>query len=58
MGQMFQIIAMQDNVIGSSLQYADSQVTLNEQKIPLGKLVGIFDVSSLGEPDVLTIPQQ
>lgn len=32
MGQMFRITTMQDNVIGSSLQYANGQVTLNGQK--------------------------
>lgn len=29
MGQMFRITTVQDNTIGSSLQYANGQVTLN-----------------------------
>lgn len=32
MGQMFRITTVQDNTIGSSLQYANGQVTLNGQK--------------------------
>lgn len=32
MGQMFRITTLQDNVIGTSLQYANGQVTLNGQK--------------------------
>ena len=58
MGQMFRITTMQDNVIGSSLQYANGQVTLNGQKISLDEFVGMFGMPSLGEPDVPAIPQQ
>ena len=58
MGQMFRITTMQDNVIGSSLQYANGQVTLNGQKMPLDEFVGMFGMPSLGEPDAPAIPQQ
>ena len=58
MGQMFRITTMQDNVIGSSLQYANGQVTLNGQKMSLDEFVGMFGMPSLGEPDVPAIPQQ
>ena len=58
MGQMFRITTMQDNVIGSSLQYANGQVTLNGQKMPLDEFVGMFGMHSLGEPDAPAIPQQ
>ncbi|MDU5715225.1 MAG: YdgA family protein [Citrobacter freundii] len=58
MGQMFRITTMQDNVIGSSLQYANGQVTLNGQKMTLDEFVGMFGMPSLGEPDAPAIPQQ
>jgi len=58
MGQMFRITTMQDNVIGSSLQYANGQVTLNGQKMSLDEFVSMFGMPSLGEPDVPAIPQQ
>ena len=47
-----------ENVIGSSLQYANGQVTLNGQKMSLDEFVGMFGMPSLGEPDVPAIPQQ
>lgn len=42
MGQMFRITTMEDNAITSSLQYADGQVTLNGQKMPLDEFAGMF----------------
>jgi uncharacterized protein YdgA (DUF945 family) len=42
MGQMFRITAMEDNAITSSLQYAEGQVTLNGQKMPLDEFAGMF----------------
>lgn len=58
MGQMFRITTMQDNTIGSSLQYTNGQVTLNGQKMPLDEFVGMFGMPTLGEPDVPAVPQQ
>lgn len=49
MGQMFRITTVQDNSIQTSLQYANGQVTLNGQKMPLEQFVGMF-----GVPDLLT----
>jgi uncharacterized protein YdgA (DUF945 family) len=42
MGQMFRITTMDDNAITSSLQYAEGQVTLNGQKMPLDEFAGMF----------------
>ncbi|TLV23049.1 DUF945 domain-containing protein [Klebsiella indica] len=42
MGQMFRITTMEDNAITTSLQYADGQVTLNGQKMPLDEFAGMF----------------
>lgn len=58
MGQMFRITTLQDNTIGSSLQYANGQVTLNGQKMPLDEFVGMFGMPGLTEPDAPAIPQQ
>ena len=58
MGQMFRITTLQDNVIGTSLQYANGQVTLNGQKMPLDEFVGMFGMPSLTQPDAPAIPQQ
>ncbi|HGN9372845.1 TPA: YdgA family protein [Citrobacter pasteurii] len=58
MGQMFRITTMQDNTIGSSLQYTNGQVTLNGQKMPLDEFVGMFGMPTLGEPDAPAVPQQ
>ena len=57
MGQMFRITTMQDNVIGSSLQYANGQITLNGQKMPLDEFVGMFGMPALSAPDVPALPQ-
>lgn len=45
MGQMFRITTMEDNAITSSLQYADGQVTLNGQKMPLDEFAGMFGLA-------------
>ncbi|WP_449554286.1 YdgA family protein [Lelliottia amnigena] len=50
MGQMFRITTLEDNVIGTSLQYANGQVTLNGQKMPLEDFVGMFGMPTLGLP--------
>ncbi|SUG33432.1 Putative GTP-binding protein YdgA [Salmonella enterica subsp. arizonae] len=42
MGQMFRLTTLKDNTIASSLQYANGQVTLNGQKMPLEDFVGLF----------------
>lgn len=52
MGQMFRITTMEDNAITSSLQYADGQVTLNGQKMPLDEFAGMFglELPAVSEP--------
>lgn len=57
MGQMFRITTMEDNAITSSLQYADGQVTLNGQKMPLDEFAGMFGLAlpAVAEP---AAPQQ
>lgn len=42
MGQMFRLTTLQDNTITTSLQYANGQITLNGQKMPLEDFVGMF----------------
>lgn len=42
MGQMFRITSMEDDNIVTSLQYANGQVNLNGQKMPLDEFVGMF----------------
>ncbi|WJV41183.1 YdgA family protein [Raoultella terrigena] len=51
MGQMFRITAMENNAITSSLQYAEGQVTLNGQKMPLDEFAGMFGLSVPAAPD-------
>lgn len=63
MGQMFRITTLEDNVIGTSLQYGNGQVTLNGQKMPLEEFVGMFGMPTLGlpeptEPAAPVVPQQ
>ena len=66
MGQMFRITTLEDNVVGTSLQYANGQVTLNGQKMPLDEFVGMFGMPTLGmpapaepaAPAVPAVPQQ
>ena len=60
MGQMFRITTLEDNVIGTSLQYGNGQVTLNGQKMPLEEFVGMFGMPTLGlpEPTEPVVPQQ
>jgi uncharacterized protein YdgA (DUF945 family) len=50
MGQMFRITTQQDNNIQTSLQYANGQVTLNGQKMPLADFVGMFGVPDMAIP--------
>lgn len=57
MGQMFRVTTLEDNTIGSSLQYANGQVTLNGNKMPLEEFVGLFGMASLPVPDAPTQPQ-
>ena len=45
MGQMFRLTTMEDNAITSSLQYADGQVTLNGQKMPLADFAAMFGLT-------------
>lgn len=66
MGQMFRITTLENNTILTSLQYANGQVTLNGEKMPLEQFVGMFGLPSLqpampGEtvpPAPPAIPQQ
>ncbi|CBG88213.1 YdgA family protein [Citrobacter rodentium] len=58
MGQMFRVTTLEDNTIGVSLQYANGQVTLNGNKMPLEEFVGLFGLAALPTPDVPTLPQQ
>lgn len=57
MGQMFRITTMQDNAIATSLQYANGQVTLNGQKMPLDEFVGMFGMPTLPVPQAPAVPQ-
>ncbi|MEL2240656.1 YdgA family protein [Leclercia adecarboxylata] len=61
MGQMFRITTVEDNVISTSLQYSNGQVTLNGQKMPLEEFVGMFGVPALNlappaEPAAPAVP--
>lgn len=47
MGQMFRLTTLQDNTITTSLQYANGQITLNGQKMPLEDFVGMFAMPTL-----------
>nr|WP_318381850.1 YdgA family protein [uncultured Enterobacter sp.] len=63
MGQMFRITTLENNVISTSLQYANGQVTLNGQKMPLEEFVGMFGMPDLGMPEPqpappVAVPQQ
>ncbi|WLI77257.1 YdgA family protein [Kosakonia sp. H02] len=65
MGQMFRITTLENNTILTSLQYANGQVTLNGEKMPLEQFVGMFGLPSLqpAQPDetvppVPAVPQQ
>ncbi len=65
MGQMFRITTLENNNILTSLQYANGQVTLNGEKMPLEDFVGMFGLPSLqpAQPDntvppVPAVPQQ
>jgi hypothetical protein len=51
MGQMFRITTMEDNAISSSLQYANGQVTLNGQKMPLEEFAAMFGLEAPSLPD-------
>ncbi|WP_348235377.1 hypothetical protein, partial [Salmonella enterica] len=44
--------------IASSLQYANGQITLNGQKMPLEDFVGLFGMPAHSVPDVPALPQQ
>ncbi|PUW63061.1 YdgA family protein, partial [Cronobacter sakazakii] len=56
MGQMFRITTMQDNSIVTSLQYANGQVNLNGQKMPLAEFVGMFGLPGITAPEPQTMP--
>ena len=51
MGQMFRITKVENNTISTSLQYANGQVTLNGDKMPLEDFVGMFGMPTLGMPE-------
>ena len=51
MGQMFRITKLENNTISASLQYANGQVTLNGDKMPLDEFVGMFGMPALDVPD-------
>ena len=57
MGQMFRITTLDNNVIATSLQYANGQVTLNGQKMSLDEFVGMFGMPDLGLPTPQPQPQ-
>jgi len=57
MGQMFRITTLDNNVIATSLQYANGQVTLNGQKMTLEEFVGMFVMPDLGIPTPAPVPQ-
>ena len=57
MGQMFRITTMDNNTITTSLQYANGQVTLNGQKMPLEEFIGMFAMPALpGVPGQPAVP--
>ncbi|MEO3739105.1 YdgA family protein [Kosakonia oryzendophytica] len=51
MGQMFRITTLENNTILASLQYANGQVTLNGEKMPLEQFVGMFGLPSLQQQE-------
>ncbi|MEB4675374.1 YdgA family protein [Enterobacteriaceae bacterium G50] len=46
MGQMFRLTTTDDNQVTSSLQYANGQVTLNGNKMPLDDFAGMFGLQA------------
>jgi len=56
MGQMFRITTMQDNSIVTSLQYANGQVNLNGQKMPLAEFIGMFGLPGITAPEPQAMP--
>jgi Uncharacterized protein conserved in bacteria len=46
MGQMFRLTSVQDNDVTSSIQYANGQVTLNGNKMPLDDFAGMFGLQA------------
>ena len=62
MGQMFRITTQQDNNIQASLQYANGQVTLNGDKMPLADFAGMFGMPDAAIPvpqgDTAPVPQE
>lgn len=42
MGKMFHLTSVEDNNVTSTLQYANGQVTLNGEKMPLEQFIGLF----------------
>lgn len=56
MGQMFRITSMEDNNIVSSLQYANGQVSLNGQKMPLEEFVGMLGLPGGVMPVPVPVP--
>lgn len=55
-GQMFRLTTLNDNTITTSLQYANGQITLNGQKMPLEAFVGMFAMPALSVPAVPALP--
>lgn len=47
-GQMFRVVTTKDNTISSSLQYANGQVNLNGDKMPVEELFGKFTLPGMG----------
>ncbi|MRS16028.1 DUF945 family protein [Enterobacteriaceae bacterium RIT691] len=60
MGQMFRITTQKDNNIEASLQYANGQVTLNGDKMPLADFAGMFGMPDVAipAPQSNTAPEQ
>ncbi|EHG6165461.1 YdgA family protein [Escherichia fergusonii] len=55
-GHMFRLTTLNDNTITTSLQYANGQITLNGQKMPLEAFVGMFAMPALSVPAVPALP--
>lgn len=51
-GQIFRTTTVEDNAINSSLQYANGQVTLDGQRMPLENFTAMFGLETPAQPDV------
>ncbi len=58
MGQMFRLTTFAGQYHHHQPAYANGQITLNGQKMPLEDFVGMFAMPALNVPAVPAIPQQ